>query len=356
MRTYPKKLKPLETTLPEKFRNAVPNGKFSGTTWDARHLDSFLKDNTPNYKHEYLDRKQQLLDLKNQTLLSSGTSKSKESCIFVAKPRFTDEPSGYPTNDFHQFFSDLNTLAITQNRYRPINFPTIENAYKEQAKNKNFDENKLEPVQLPVKSLSTSKDKQKELWDLQNNRKEYSKWKKELANLTKAKRVLQSQFKSGAMNVDHPLNENSFYYSDMSQELKKKNQSFQLREESHRKYIDEHIRTCENIKFDNRHAWDRMKTEIINFDLRKKKNIDDFWKVKKKNSMSLVRNTATNDRIFGTDDKKNQLLGRAMFLREMETRNKKYNIVSLNYYEPEIKSEAFKKARDKNSSDFYFKN
>lgn len=87
---------------------------------------------------------------------------------------------------------------------------------------KNYDESKLEPVKLPVKSLSTSKDKQRELWDIQNNRKEYSKWKKELANLTKAKRVLQSQFKSGAMNVDHPLNENSSFYSDMSQELKKK--------------------------------------------------------------------------------------------------------------------------------------
>lgn len=131
MRAHPKKLKPLETTLPEKFRNEIPNGKFSGTTWDARHLDSFLKDNTPNYKVEYLEKKKQLLDLKNLTLLSSGTSKSKESCVFVAKPRFTDGLSGYPTNDFHQFFSDLNALAIMQNRYRPINFLTIENAYKE---------------------------------------------------------------------------------------------------------------------------------------------------------------------------------------------------------------------------------
>ena len=168
MRTYPIKLKPLEM----KLKYIIPNGHLSGTTWDAKHLDSFLQDNTQNYKNEYFEKKRQLLDLKNQTLLTAGTSKSKESCIFRSKPRFSNHPSGYTLNDFPQFFSDMNDMAITQNGSKPnknTSLPTIEIAYSQKAQKKEFDESKLEPVRLPLKCLSTSKEKRNELSDLQNN-------------------------------------------------------------------------------------------------------------------------------------------------------------------------------------------
>ena len=234
--------------------------------------------------------------------------------------------------------------------------PTIEATYLQKSKERDFDETKLEPVKLPLKNLSTSKDKRNELWDLQKNRQEYAKWKKELANLTKKKRLLQNDFRSGALNVDNPLEEQSFYYNEIGKEMKKKHELSSFKEENHRKYLDDHIKTSENIGFSHRHAWNRTLEKLNDFDDLKKQNVDDFWKVKKKNSLYAVRNKRSKERIFGSEQNKTHLLGRAELLRERETHNRKYNIVTLNYYEPEIVEDAFLNRREKNYQDFYFKN
>ena len=354
------KLKPLQTTtIIDKFKNVIPNGKLSGQTWDAKHLDNFLRDNTPNYKQDYLEKKQILIDIKNQTLLSAATNKSKESCIFRSKPRFSDNLADYSPNNFPQFFSDLNTFAINEKNNcfttKIASLPTIEDAYTRQAHIKEFNEERLEPVKFPIPNITSSRERRKELYDFQINQREYSKWKKELANLTKKKRIVQNGFRSGALNIDNPLNDQSFYYNEISKKLKEKNDLLMMKEESHRKYIDEHNRTNENIAVDNRHAGNRVKTENIIFDEKTNKHVDDFWKVKRKNSSFSKRIKCSKDRVFGSENL-NYLLDRAVFLRDAETRTKKYNIVSNNYYEPEINPDNFKKMRNRSTADFYFKN
>ena len=359
MHSYPKKLKPLDLTLHEKFKYIIPNGKLSGSTWDAKHLDNFLQDNTRNYKFEYYQRKKEQLDNKNLTLLSAGTAKSKENCIFHSKPRFTDNYLDYTLNNFPQFFTELSSLALPQQKNNSLlkkieTLPTIEDSYLHKAQMKEFDEKKLEPLQFPKSTLSSSKEKRSELFDLQKNRKEYSKWKLELANLTKKKRILQNGFRSGAMNIDNPLNDQSFYYKEISQELKRKNDNLLLREEKHRNFLDGQNKTNENIGFSNRYAAERTKTEdIAIFDEKKHKNINDFWNVKKKNSVFANRNKGTGERVFGSENL-NYFLDRAVFLRDEDARQKKYNIVTLNYYDPEIKPDNFKKIRGKTSLDFDF--
>lgn len=358
MKSSSHKFQPLDLTLQEKFKKIIPNGTLSGTTWDAYHLDSFLKTNTQNYKAEYFIKKKKLLENKNLTLLSTGSNKSKESCIFRAKPRFTETCNDSSFNNFHQFYSELNALALTQadaNLIKIENLPTIEDAYAQKAQVKEFKDSKLEPVKFPPANLSTSKEKRNELFDLQKNRKEYSKWKKELANLTKARRIVRNGFRSGALNFDHPLNNDSFYYKDVGQQLKKKNQIHILNQEKHRIYIDEHNKTNENIGFSNRNALNRSKSENKIYDEKNHKNIDDFWKCKKKNSIFTKRSKVSADRIFGTENEK-YFLERAEFLKDADTRQKKYNIITHNTYEPEVDCKNFKKIRNKHLEDFYFKN
>lgn len=344
-----KKLDPLVLTFPERMHLSEPNAKLSGWTFDAKHLDSFLQNHNTPQNNEYFLKKQRLIDQKNQTILSN---KSKESCIFRSKPRFDPSPETFP-----EFFSEVNAMALTPEASvsNIEGFSSLKEKFNELNKKKPLEDKLLKTEEF----LCSADQKKKEMLRLKEQRQQYAHWKKELALLTKKRRVMHCGFRSGALNFDNPLIENSYYYQDLPEKALQKEKNKSLHEEKHQVFLENSLKTHQNIEFCNRNAvWKNAKTAEVQsvFSPENKRNIDDFWKSKKKSSLFMERLQASKDRVFGKKEVNDKSFERAVYLRDMETRNKDYNIVSLNQYQVQLKPTDYRREKQERNQIFYFKN
>lgn len=339
-----KRIPQLNLTYSEKLHLLEPNAKLVGSTFDATHLDKFLKTHFSDYQKDFFLKKQAAADQKNQTLL---TNKSKESCIFKSKPRFDPVPES-----FRDFFSKINEMALTPNTsiHLETGASSIEEKYSvvktQRPKNEIMIENSNNQ---PISASSKLND----MKTLSKKRQEYSLWKKELADLTKKQRVMRNGFRSGAMNIDNPLKENSYYYKDASSERKQELETLEKNREKHKMMIFTTSKTNPRIEFFNSNNENEKKKSV--FSPENKRNIDDWWVSKKKNPIFLDRLQNSKDRVFGKKEINDRSLERALYLKDQETRNKDYNIVSLNHYDVEVQPREFREFKEPRTKAFYFK-
>lgn len=359
----------------------IPNLKYQSNTWDAKHLDKFLK----NLSILKTEKESLLLKNNNENIISiterdtneiikplekvyststlykscqkslhtnSKNSLSKESHYFRAQPRFKEKKSNYELNNFIKSFSSTNYLAqegsILLKSPKKVNknsFNTFEEEYNHRLKTKTFDYSKLLPI-VKDNNICASKIKLNELKEIKNNRDNFKNWKENLADMNKYNRIIKNSYRSGVLNLDHPLNNQTIYYKDEWEKLNKKMIRENSENEKYRKFILQHTQTNDNISFFNKNSKERNE-KFDNFpdiyDQRKKKNISDYW-IGKKKIENKEKNMKTDQRIFGNFVEK-FYYGRAKHLLEEDNRGKNFNIIGNINSEVVLNDSIFEKER-----------
>lgn len=334
-------------------QNITPNLRYTSTTWDVRHLDKFLKkirggtlpeltfDENLNESKENVSNTKNVSQLKGISSVTQKNSNSlekskqsltnseKESFYFRNQARLDPSDLKNKVLKLDNTYSSSNILAqniksLNKEKDDPIN--SFENKF-EQVKNiKLFSWSNLSPKH--ENSLLTSKERMDEIRKVKLEQKEYKEWKKNLNFLNKQNRIIKNGYRSGILNIDNPAIDDTFYYKAESEELKSLKLRKEKNEEKHRNYIDEHLRTNEQISFFNKNAKQR-KSEFVNFpdiyDVVKKRNISDFWQGRKKVERSQHQ-TSTYDNVFGRTNEKTYY-GRAKYLLEEDCKGKNWYII-----------------------------
>lgn len=345
-------MKPIKIDL-----NITPNLRYTSNTWDVRHLDKFLKkirgktlpeltfddnmneskvDNSNTKDVNQLKGISSMLQKNSKSLEKSKNSlanSEKESFYFRNQPRLDPSELKHKMIKFDTTYSSSNILAQnikTLNKEIIIEkddkIKIFENKFDQMKNKKLFDLSNLSPAD--DNSLLTSKERMSNVRNVKIAQREYKEWKKNLNLLNKQNRIIKNEYRSGILNIDNPLLDDTFYYKAESENLKSLKSRQEKKNENHRNFIDEHRRTNDQISFFNKNAKQR-KSEFINFpdiyDSAKKRNISDFWQGRKKIETSQHQ-TPTHTNLFGSTNEKTYY-GRAKYLLEEDCKGKDWYII-----------------------------
>ncbi|EAR86673.1 hypothetical protein TTHERM_00041580 (macronuclear) [Tetrahymena thermophila SB210] len=295
--------------------------------------------------------------LKNNSTMANKNKDSntnvRESFFFTSVSRFVDD-NNYKMIDYPDRYSNKNFL-VSDRRDVDINYY---NKHFSVSKHTDNNSMKLSMCNQPV-TLMTPAQKLDQLLNLKSEQKDFQNWKSEYAKMNKKYRVHKGMYPSGILQVDNPNNFESQLYSDEA----KKEYLQQVRKEQfkdlHKDRLANLQRTNPQIEFLNNYSQrvfpnkdydDKVKAPQLNASQYKfQHQYDSLAEVK--NSSQIFNNTQrerltpnwnskrpvttnlgsqgidTGDRLFGAEAQ-NYSLVRAKYLREQDTKNRNFNIIS----------------------------
>ena len=329
--------------LKEYFNN-LPNGKTVANTWDAKHLDRFLNSSqwglnpsamrtqaTFNHNSSSLPQARSTLrslstngpEGRGHSRTSGRNSAMGESLAFKLSGRCGPEKTDI--YDFSYRFPDSNiNIAVTN---IPVNQSSLENHYS-----KMFVREPA-PFTTPDLEFSIKHDespdpraRRKQLEENIKNQHSFHEWKEKNKIVTKRNRVYHNQYRSGVVSLDHPLNDSTLIYREERDRLTQEKQERSKIEERHKEDLRHYTRTSEEIQFLNKRSKliDESPERLRAYSERpiahgnRRARVGSEW---------ARRVEETQDRIFGVEVKPYSV-GRAEYLRNQETKGKRYNILN----------------------------
>jgi hypothetical protein len=252
-----------------------PNAHLEGNSFDASHLSAFIlnsKFSQPVFSHK---------PIIGTAAGISGSYQSHNSNI-SSMNSFNDKPS---------------FVFISQDRSRNmIDFPS------------NY--SNLNPLVLP---------------DLKNKGHIFEIDKlKEKEQKTRRDRLIKNAYKSGILNIDNPLNDESRVYHQEHEIFKKREEYLTISKDRQAKMIAKYSNTNPTIEFFNK----RHSLGVLTKEKEKIEKITPNWTRKAHPTEDfLERRKDTHTRVFSVEPG-NYNLQRAMFLREKDVGKKDYTLIN----------------------------
>lgn len=346
------------------FFHNEPNYKLKGTTFDCQHLNNFISKSEycrPMIKSGHYNNYNSGIDsarssnpiINDNSLLSENpANQSKISSLTNPKSQLNSnkllnnssmlsshqEKSifqrnlSYPRlNDFSEHFSILNPLVSPPSRTNKNPDFTFLNAGASSL-NKN---NMIDSVNMDISCIN-SKEYKKLFNDYLDSQKSEQENKKNKILITKQKRILKNDYRSGILNVDSPQNEDSLLYTEESKYLKTNESRIHEIKKKRENLLAEKILSNEKILFSNNFTLKKKlesptynpnnNSSLNNMKIQDEK--DEFrWKRKKYYTETFnEKKNNTHEHIFSMEQPKYSL-ERAKYLREKDIGLKDYNII-----------------------------
>ena len=260
--------------LTQKISNLLsqPNARLSGNSFDASHLSAFLlnsKYSQPVFSHKAISGVVSgsggVSQSYNVSNISGQTYNEKPSSFFIS-PNRSQNLLDFPSN-----YSNLNPLVIPD--------------FKSKG-------DILKTNILDMNEQQIRRD-----------------------------RIIKNAYKSGILNLDNPLNEQSRVYKDEHEIFKNRQKYLEISKERQTKMISKYSATNPAIEFFNRSI---IKKENLN----NQDKITPYWIRKAHPSQNFIEKWKdTHTRVFSVEPGRYDL-NRAMFLREKDVGKKNYNLIS----------------------------
>ncbi|CAD8094011.1 unnamed protein product [Paramecium primaurelia] len=282
----------------------------TGNSWDAKHLDTFLKQS----KYSSIRQTQ---DLDNQTnFIGSGQNQSflfrrQQSRII---PEYID----------YLNMSKINHIVSDH----PVNNSQEVITKRLEVPQKNYDQQNLALSQ--VITLKKPSGYLAELKETQEQQKKFHQWREEFSEANKAYRKIRQAYKSGIIGIDNPTIENSELYKEDHQKYKQKQESRIIHSINRQKSLEKYSSANPNIEFDNKKYDDSLsqinQTRKLGQYPYQTFEMDYKWMHKK--TINPCQNT--QQRLFGGINKISRAASlRAENIKNQELRGRDYNCISL---------------------------
>ncbi|CAK56927.1 unnamed protein product (macronuclear) [Paramecium tetraurelia] len=221
----------------------------SGSSWDAKHLDTFLKQS----KYSSMRQTQ---DLDNQAVFV-GSGQNQSFFFRRQQPRIIPEYIDYLN------MSKINHIVSDH----PVNHSQEVIRKRLEIPEKNYVEQNLALSQ--VITLKKPSGYLAELRETQEQQKKFHQWREEFGEANKAYRKIRQAYKSGIIGIDNPTIENSELYKDEHQKYKQKQENRMIHSINRYQCIitkitqalEKYASANPNIEFDNR-KYDDTLTQI----------------------------------------------------------------------------------------------
>ncbi|CAD8170216.1 unnamed protein product [Paramecium octaurelia] len=282
----------------------------TGSSWDAKHLDTFLK-------HSKYSSMRQTQDLDNQAVLV-GSGQNQSFFFRRQQPRIIPEYIDYLN------MSKINHIVSDH----PVNHSQEVITKRLEVPEKNYEQQNLALSQ--VITLKKPSGYLAELKETQEQQKKYHQWREEFSEANKAYRKIRQAYKSGIIGIDNPTIENSELYKEENQKYKQKQESRIIHSINRQQSLEKYQRANPNIEFDNR-KYDDSLTQINH--TRKLGQypyqtfeMDSKWMHKR----TINPGQNTQQRLFGGVEKISRAASlRAENIKNQELRGRDYNCICL---------------------------
>ncbi|CAD8090793.1 unnamed protein product [Paramecium sonneborni] len=282
----------------------------SGSSWDAKHLDTFLKQS----KYSSL---QQTQELDNQAVFV-GSGQNQSFFFRRQQPRIIPEYIDYLN------MSKINHIVSDH----PINHSQEVIKKRLQLPEKNYDEQNLALSQIIT--LKKPSGYLAELKQTQEQQKKFHQWREEFSEANKAYRKIRQAYKSGIIGIDNPTILNSELYKEEHQKYQQKQENRIIHSIKRYQSLEKYSSANPNIEFDNRKYDDSLnqinQTRKLGQYPVQTFEMDSKWMHKR--TINPCQNT--QQRLFGAVDRISRAASlRAENIKNQELRGRDYNCICL---------------------------
>jgi len=313
----------------------IPNFSTVSTTWDVRHLDKFLAktewgQNSPSnatqisqFMSEGSPKGSPKASGFQSIRKSAGSPKGLTESFFIRnEPRNANIPQREYLHKIYKDFgakgtkSDVNTLVLITGTEPEV----LDKVYKPPISpyGKTFDPSKLEAFKQSGDFMSP-KQRREQIEEVKTNQLEYEKWSKKIKELTKMQRVYKNGFRSGILGLDNPISQDTLLYKEEHQKYLARLKASEMIEHRRMQELSKRMGTNPTLEFLNR-----------DFNPEEVKPPQQMVEKNKKRHVEMAHVEAWKDsrsRLFGNVTEKNSEK-RKKFLDEMDTRGRKWDIIS----------------------------
>jgi len=287
----------------------LPNNTLRGNTWDANHMDRFLKsqwadrqtlDQTATHVEGVQERRGK------QTVASTNI---RPSACFISIPKGHDSSQFRDDNDLGNVFTEWND-SRDKAAQRVKGQVAVDPAKLSNTSNPNIN---------PNSGLAVPSERRQEIREVQDERKRHTMAKEELSLYKKRERIIKNGYRNGVLGLDSPDKPDSVYFRDLQQarreEAERKAVILQRRQEDLNKYRS----ASSDIPFSNPGYESPIKKPA------NARQVSPDWKSKR---VSGQRFLDSHQRLFIEDKPKQMGQERMKNMLKNETKGRKFDIIS----------------------------